>query len=170
MDALKAEVALKRKNIDSDVPRPTKYMRRGEIERLKEEQEQREKQEKLAQKKAAEDEAEAKRLAAKAAKVCIYFIFCGAQCPYSRFLRDHRQIRPILALQLKQSLPKLNHLSTTSPTRKLSGDSEPKISPYGSLQSPTRTGDFGCVPWSSSRKRVMTGRVARMTLRRHWKM
>ncbi|OCH94892.1 Prp18-domain-containing protein [Obba rivulosa] len=52
MDALKAEIALKRKAIQQDpVPnaaRPTKYMRRGEIERLKEEQERQEKEEKEA--------------------------------------------------------------------------------------------------------------------------
>lgn len=42
MDALKAELALKRKALKDDpvTARPTKYMRRGDVERLKEEQEQ----------------------------------------------------------------------------------------------------------------------------------
>lgn len=43
MDALKAEVAAKRKAIQDDpsvASRPTKYMRRGDIERLKQEQEE----------------------------------------------------------------------------------------------------------------------------------
>lgn len=38
MDALKAEIALKRKNVDLG-SRPTKYMRRGDIERTKQEEE-----------------------------------------------------------------------------------------------------------------------------------
>ena len=45
MDALKAEIALKRKALDIPAPegaKPSKYMRRGDIERLKEEQEKRE--------------------------------------------------------------------------------------------------------------------------------
>ncbi|KAJ7494579.1 hypothetical protein B0H11DRAFT_2227384 [Mycena galericulata] len=44
MDALLAEVAAKRKAIDEDPPRPSKYMRRGDIDRLKQEEEEREKQ------------------------------------------------------------------------------------------------------------------------------
>jgi pre-mRNA-splicing factor 18 len=39
MDALKAEIASKRKALDNVPPRPNKYMRRGDIERLKEEEE-----------------------------------------------------------------------------------------------------------------------------------
>ncbi|KAI0671978.1 pre-mRNA splicing factor [Trametes maxima] len=49
MDALKAEIAVKRKALEIPAPegaRPTKYMRRGELERLKEEQEKKEKEEK----------------------------------------------------------------------------------------------------------------------------
>ena len=41
MDALKAEIASKRKAVEENsLSRPTKYMRRGELERLREEQEQ----------------------------------------------------------------------------------------------------------------------------------
>ncbi|KAH9018481.1 Prp18 domain-containing protein [Lactarius pseudohatsudake] len=39
MDALKAEIASKRKARDNGPPRPNKYMRRGDIERMKEEEE-----------------------------------------------------------------------------------------------------------------------------------
>lgn len=39
MDFLKSEIANKRKALDDDVPRPNKYMRRGDVERLREEQE-----------------------------------------------------------------------------------------------------------------------------------
>ncbi|KAF8841270.1 Prp18-domain-containing protein [Paxillus ammoniavirescens] len=47
MDALKAEIAFKRKTAGADLSsRPTKYMRRGDIERMKQEEEQRAKGEK----------------------------------------------------------------------------------------------------------------------------
>ncbi|KAF8588887.1 Prp18-domain-containing protein [Ramaria rubella] len=51
MDALKAEIALKRKTLQDDPlasSRPTKYMRRGEIEKLRLEAETKEKEEKAA--------------------------------------------------------------------------------------------------------------------------
>lgn len=47
MDALKAEIAIKRKAVEGDrSSRPTKYLRRGEIERLKEEEERKAREEK----------------------------------------------------------------------------------------------------------------------------
>jgi pre-mRNA-splicing factor 18 len=47
MDALKAEIALKRKVVQSEAEiRPSKYMRRGELERLKEEEERQAREEK----------------------------------------------------------------------------------------------------------------------------
>ncbi|KAK1218827.1 hypothetical protein PQX77_018443 [Marasmius sp. AFHP31] len=59
MDGLLAEVAAKRKAIESDpVPRQTKYMRRGDIERLREEQEKKAKEEKEAQKLKEKEAAE----------------------------------------------------------------------------------------------------------------
>jgi len=49
MDALKAEIATKRKATQDDTQGPSKYMRRGDLERLKAEMEQkaREQSEKL---------------------------------------------------------------------------------------------------------------------------
>lgn len=41
MEALKAEIAVKRKTVEAVSSRPNKYMRRGDIERLKEEEERR---------------------------------------------------------------------------------------------------------------------------------
>ena len=62
MDALKAEIASKRKALENVPPRPTKYMRRGDIERMKEEEEQKAREE--AAKKAESDaEAQARRAA-----------------------------------------------------------------------------------------------------------
>ena len=75
MDAFMAEINLKRKAM-TDVPaatRPTKYMRKGDLERLKEEQEQKEREQKEALKR---EELERKQKqeaekAAKRAKVCL---------------------------------------------------------------------------------------------------
>lgn len=55
MDALKAEIALKRKTVQDDAgTRPSKYMRRGDLERLKEEEERRAREEKEKQRVAQE--------------------------------------------------------------------------------------------------------------------
>lgn len=79
MNGLLAEVAAKRKAITDDKlnPRPSKYMRRGEVERLREEEEKREKVEKEA--KQAEEQ-RMKDEVRRASKVCrsIYSI-----CPIS---------------------------------------------------------------------------------------
>ncbi|KAF8556167.1 Prp18-domain-containing protein [Imleria badia] len=58
MDALKAEIALKRKSAETVVSsRPSKYMRRGDIERIKQEEEQKAKQERA---RVVQDEAQNK--------------------------------------------------------------------------------------------------------------
>jgi pre-mRNA-splicing factor 18 len=53
MDALKAQIASKRKTLDNGTLRPNKYMRRGDIERMKEEEERKTREE--AAKKAEEE-------------------------------------------------------------------------------------------------------------------
>jgi len=60
MDALKAEIALKRKALQDDPTgeRPNKYMRKGDIERMRLEREQKEREEKETAK--AEKEAQEK--------------------------------------------------------------------------------------------------------------
>lgn len=45
MDALKAEIASKRKALDNGPQRSNKYMRRGDIERMKEEEERKAREE-----------------------------------------------------------------------------------------------------------------------------
>jgi hypothetical protein len=53
MEALKAEIAIKRKALQDDPlisSRPTKYMKNGEIEKLREEQELKEKEARAAKK------------------------------------------------------------------------------------------------------------------------
>ena len=68
MDALKAEIASKRKALENVPPRPTKYMRRGDIERMKEEEERKAREE-AAKKAEAEAEAEAQARRAALPKV-----------------------------------------------------------------------------------------------------
>ncbi|KAJ2914523.1 hypothetical protein MD484_g5915, partial [Candolleomyces efflorescens] len=68
MDALKAEIAAKRKVLDEDPTlssgRPNKYMRRGDLERLREEQERKA----LEEKRKLEEEAKRKEAEARAAE------------------------------------------------------------------------------------------------------
>ncbi|KAI0059175.1 Prp18-domain-containing protein [Artomyces pyxidatus] len=66
MDALKAEIASKRKALDDVPTRPNKYMRKGDIERMKEEEERKARAEARLAKEAKEKE-EAERIAAKKA-------------------------------------------------------------------------------------------------------
>jgi hypothetical protein len=76
MDGLKAAIAAKRKALEED-PRPNKYMRKGDIERMKEEQAQTKREEELAAKR-SEDQP---RLSAAVAnpsssKVCTFSLYC----------------------------------------------------------------------------------------------
>jgi pre-mRNA-splicing factor 18 len=80
MDALKAEIAAKRKNLEDPgvAARPTKYMRRGDLERLKEEEERKVQEE--TRKKEEEEEAKLRkeaateRLRVAALKVSMYSV------------------------------------------------------------------------------------------------
>ncbi len=71
MDGLLAELATKRKAlaaVDSD-ERPKKYMRRGELERLRGEKERAEREAKAASERAAKETADAAKAAERTAKV-----------------------------------------------------------------------------------------------------
>lgn len=83
MDALKAEIASKRKALEEVPARPNKYMRRGDLERLKEEEErkarekQAEERERL-EKEKAEQAAAASASKSKpglASKVCVSYFY-----------------------------------------------------------------------------------------------
>jgi len=76
MDGLLAEVAAKRKTIDSDSSRPRKYMRRGDIERLQEEEARKAKEEKQRGEQEAQDLAAEKQRAEFNARVCLLFLLC----------------------------------------------------------------------------------------------
>ncbi|KAI5121232.1 hypothetical protein M0805_007239 [Coniferiporia weirii] len=73
LDALRAEIAVKRKGASDDIPRPTKYMRRGELEKMKEERERKERNEKEKQKhKKEQEEREAAEAKARAKAALVY--------------------------------------------------------------------------------------------------
>ena len=77
MDALKADIAAKRKAIQDDpvnAARPTKYMRRGDMERLKQDEELNVRQDKEKVVRALKEGAEAKVAAAKPSKVCSSYL------------------------------------------------------------------------------------------------
>lgn len=80
MDALKAEIALKRKYVQNDAEmRPSKYVRRGELERMKEEEDRRAREEKekerAAEQAAERDAALAKSKQKKKVTSCCH-IYC----------------------------------------------------------------------------------------------
>lgn len=62
MDFLKAELNSKRKALEQDSARPNKYMRRGELEKLREEQERKERQAQEKSKLEAEAKAKSKQV------------------------------------------------------------------------------------------------------------
>ena len=74
MEALKAELALKRKSLaDVSDSRPNKYMRRGDIEKMRLEQERKEAEEKAKAKQ--QESSQAASSSAESSKVC----FCCMQ-------------------------------------------------------------------------------------------
>ena len=78
LDALKAEITIKRKSIDPLTNgRPNKYMRRGELDKLKEEQERKEREEK--QRKKAEELAKKEAAWNRKGKVSCRHLLCVIQ-------------------------------------------------------------------------------------------
>ena len=80
LDALKSEIATKRK-ANGEGPRTSKYLRRGEVEKLKQEQERMEHEEKEQQRRKLEEEkreaAEAKaRMKVSFCSICTYHNLC----------------------------------------------------------------------------------------------
>lgn len=96
MDALKAEIALKRKALDVPVAggRPSKYLRRGDIERMKEEQEQKAREEKESKdrEKAAETSAMSK----------VSLIALTQPHPEAHLRLENRQLHARLLIHLTQ--------------------------------------------------------------------
>lgn len=80
LDALKAEIAVKRKATPDDSARPSKYMRRGELEKLKAEQEakEREEKEKARQQRKEQEEREAAETKAREKVSSLIFVQSNA--------------------------------------------------------------------------------------------
>lgn len=174
MDALKAEIALKRKTLQ-DLPaadgRPTKYIRRGDLERLKEEQERKAKEEKEAREKEERDIKEAERLAKLAkGKVSNQHdqLLCQTHpCFGSRVLHvpshgHHTQkAQEILRPLTLRPLP-----SSTYPMRRLSVVFAPRRNLYGCSESQTEIVDYGFVLSNSLRRRSTNATAVRTTSRK----
>ncbi len=91
MDALKAEIASKRKAIQDDplASRPNKYMRRGDIERLREQEAQKARDEKLELEQAEAAAVQSAKDAREEAKVSRrYRTYCP--CPNTWMENSHR--------------------------------------------------------------------------------
>lgn len=74
MEALKAEIAAKRKALDDvSSSRPQKYMRRGDLERMKEEQERQAREDKEKSEREAEESRRAAEKANSKPKVGVFF-------------------------------------------------------------------------------------------------
>lgn len=131
MDSLKALVAEKRKAIQDDSARPTKYMRKGDLERIKEDQETKIREEKRIAEEASKREEEAKQAAKKVSSL---------PCAPRHFLPDvsledrpHKhQAHLVIQRPQTQSLPSI------SLTKKLSDVCVPKANRFGFLANQTR--------------------------------
>jgi hypothetical protein len=96
MDGLKAEIVAKRKAIQDDpinATRPTKYMRRGDIEKLREDQER----------KAREEKDAAKQTVAQNDKVCYNSSPSNQKSNSTTENRYHRALPPTRLVQFRTS-------------------------------------------------------------------
>lgn len=150
MDALKAEIAVKRKNLEADIgPRQTKYMRRGDIERIKQEQEQAAKQERAQN---TQEEA-AKVIATEQAKPDAYVSILPVLRQYIIYMSMESRSHPgrlpsrLFLNPEIQAHQSPNHLSI-SLMRRPSADSVPKDSLSDCLPKPIETGGYVYVHWS----------------------
>lgn len=148
MDALKAEIATKRKAIQDDplANRPNKYMRRGDIERLREEAEHKAREEK----RKLELEEEARKAAVRAEKetrknlVKVSHWHCvRCPCPNSWLENSHRLHLQPSPLPSTRLTPEPQHPS--SPNRSifqmkiLYAGCALRASPFVSLERPIKT-------------------------------
>ena len=175
MDALKAEIANKRKALEIPAVdgRPTKYIRRGDLERLKEEQERKareaEEERRRQEKEREEREREEERRRKEAKKVSLGLSVVRALVRKAEHELENRTAHsvdpPLLHIQ-RAARPPPQRPHSTFQTRRLSVDSAPRASPFASSASPTRSAACVSVPWSSSRRKTTNVMEVRMTSRR----
>lgn len=162
MDFLKAEVANKRKAVESETAlRPKKYLRRGEVEKLKEEEERKATEEK--EKQAAEEKRKVSICTTSVRKTLNYsgdrqHLFPAVQRParlcHQGLLHQHRS--------LKQA--------STSPAKKQYYVYEARANPFAYLARQIKTAGYVSELWSLSKKRARKDMVARMISKRRSKM
>ena len=176
LDALKAELAVERKNTQNDAARPAKYMRRGELEKLKEEQERKEKEER--EKRRAQSEVDAREIVAKKS---LQEVSC-AQVYYDN-LMNMSENRPYALIQIRlylnhqalaprenRHLPLQNRVASTSRMKRRFGVCEQRASRYACSERLTGNGGSAFVPLNSSRRRATSGMEGRTILEKRWKM
>jgi hypothetical protein len=134
MDALKAEIASKRKAVEeSSLSRPTKYMRRGELERLREEQEQKARDIKKA------DEITRQTVAFKEQSnsdaVSLFFITLAYLVLIFGLEKSHPPV-----LHGRQNRRNQRNPHSIYPTRRRYVGFVPEVNPFDFLESPTRIG------------------------------
>lgn len=109
MDALKAEIALKRKDISSPISandRPNKYMRRGDVEKARLEKERQEEEEKARAKLAT-------KAAAAATQSKVSPILVSFSSNESHFELENRPLEPTLLNMQSLRLPCLKGMEST---------------------------------------------------------
>ena len=156
LDALKAEITSKRKgsNNDSISERPTKYMRRGELEKLKEEAERKKKEEQEAAKRKEQEEKDAAR-AKVGAKVSISSRSFRNVCVLKRVYLENSFLDPFPTRQCRclvggtrQAHPCPNQVASISQTRSQSDDYDRKGSLYACLDKRIANVGFVFARWS----------------------
>lgn len=150
MDALKAEISLKRKTIqEKSTDRPSKYVRRGELNK-----------------------------SSKVRNLHIHTFQYQLTSSHSQHLQPHHPLPQHQPQSSTKSLQKALLQSptqsspnppSTSPTMTPSVDYVPKASLSASSVNRTETADCGCAHWSSLRREATTSRPARTTSRRRWR-
>lgn len=153
MEALKAEIALKRKSVNNDTSRPAKYMRRGDVEKMKEEQERKEREEKETKER---EEATRKELEREAAKAKVSNAVPSHPTQFSSFTMENRLVH--LPLRIRHSPTacaiRAPRISPPQPLPSISLTKRPFVgcaqrgNPFVCLANQTRTVDCVCVHWS----------------------
>lgn len=141
MDALKAEIAVKRKALSGDTERPSKYMRRGDLERLREERERKEREEQEAKEREERERKEREDQERRRAKVCtlLHPLYDSADVQLENRPRHPELGQNPPSPRVAQAHPPHQSLHSTSPMKRLFVVCEPRASPSACSASLTRT-------------------------------
>lgn len=155
MDALKAEIVTKRKAIQDDVQGPSKYLRRGDVERLRVEREQK-----------AREEAERPT----PPQVSDNVRPSPSNQPLSTGANRLDPPVPPCLTQLPNPQHQIPNPRITYPTKRLSADLGSKVNPSGSLANQTANVDSAFAPWNLLRNVTRNAKAVRTISKRPLKM